>query len=1126
MTKLYYYLGLCLCLSLFAGGFLSCTPTNRTKKVLVFSKTDGYRHKSIEAGQKALFLMGSQNGFAVDTTESSEAFVEENLKKYSAVIFLNTTKDVLDFRQQKDFERYIQAGGGFVGIHAAADTEYNWPWYGKLVGAYFKSHPNNPNVLEGTMKVVNHDHISTAFLKGKTDWVRTDEFYNFKDIYTGESDGIVPLIEVDETTYKGGENGEFHPMSWYHEFDGGRAFYTNFGHTDETFLEPDFLTHLKGGIDYAIGKNLALNYAKARTQRAPEENRFVKTVLAENLNEPGELEILKDGKILFTERRGNLQLFDPAAQSVRTIATLDVYDDKEDGLVGISLDPNYYENHYIYLYYSPPTKEPIFRLSRFILKDEVLDKESEKIMLVVDVQRDECCHTGGSIQFDTDGNLFLSTGDDTNPFETGYGPINELPGRSAWDAQKSSANTQDLRGKILRIKPTPEGGYTIPEGNLFPKDGSKGRPEIYVMGCRNPYRISIDPKTKYLYWGDVGPDAQKDSTRGPRGHDEINQARKPGFFGWPLFVGDNKPYRDVDFSDNSYRDFFDPAAPVNNSPNNTGIQNLPPAQKAFIWYPYAESPEFPIVGKGGRNAMAGPVYYHDLFEGAKSQFPKYYDGKLFIYDFSRDWVLVVTMDEQGNLQEIEPFLSGLNLSSPMDMTFGPDGALYLLEYGTRWFARNQDARLIRIDYAENNRAPIAIAEASIREGAVPLEIDFSAKESYDHDDDEQLSYSWKFAEGQTATGETTRHTFTKAGIYPVVLTATDKEGKSSSATVQIKVGNERPKVSLGFSGNRSFFFGNTPFVYNVNIEDKEDGSLADGKIPAEQVALTINFLDQSEDKTLQAQGHAAQAASANIATGKELIAKLGCIACHDLDNTVLGPPYRKVAVRYKNQADAQSYLVNKVINGSMGVWGGQAMPAQMQVKEEQAHQMIQYVLSLASEKAAGPALPLSGSYPLNKHTGDGANASYLIEASYQDKGGEPVGSLLGVETLTLRSPKIMGTNTDLGKSNKVRFRDTFVQMEPEGYMYFANIDLGQLSGAKVTYRSRKGSGTLELRLDAPDGPVVATWNLDAEAKPRKTAYTKLQAEGFHDLYFVAKQGANAFTDNAGLFQVESIEFEN
>ena len=215
-----------------------------------------------------------------------------------------------------------------------------------------------------------------------------------------------------------------------------------------------------------------------------------------------------------------------------------------------------------------------------------------------------------------------STGDNTSPFASdGFSPSDETPGRSPFDAQKSSANTNDLRGKILRIHVEADGTYTIPAGNLFPKGEAKTRPEIYVMGCRNPYRISIDQKTGYLYWGEVGPDAgENDSLRGPRGYDEVNQAKKAGNFGWPYFVGNNYAYGKYDFVAKKAGNKWDPSAPINDSPNNTGKRELPPVSPTFVWYPYAKSEEFPMVKEGGRNAMAGPRVFSENYKEAEGRF--------------------------------------------------------------------------------------------------------------------------------------------------------------------------------------------------------------------------------------------------------------------------------------------------------------------------------------------------------------------------------------------------------------------------------------------------------------------------------------------------------------------------
>ncbi len=224
-------------------------PVERPKKpdlVLVFTKTDGYRHQSIEKGVMTLRKLGRSNNFIALRTESDEDFSAENLKNYQLVVFLNTTMNVLNDAQQKAFEGYIKGGGSFLGIHAAADTEYDWPWYGKLVGGYFDGHPNDPNVRKATIAVLDKTHSSTAHLSNK--WVRSDEWYNFKEL----NPDVTVLMNLDEGSYEGGTNGDHHPIAWYHEFDGGRAYYTGGGHTDESFDEPDFKKHLMGAIAWCL----------------------------------------------------------------------------------------------------------------------------------------------------------------------------------------------------------------------------------------------------------------------------------------------------------------------------------------------------------------------------------------------------------------------------------------------------------------------------------------------------------------------------------------------------------------------------------------------------------------------------------------------------------------------------------------------------------------------------------------------------------------------------------------------------------------------------------------------------------------------------------------------------------
>ncbi|TVQ65642.1 MAG: ThuA domain-containing protein [Balneolaceae bacterium] len=216
--------------------------------VLVFSKTAGFRHDSIEAGIDAVKQLGSGHGFSVTATEDSDYFTPENLGRYAVVIFMNTTGTLFDEDQRAAFKQFIQNGGGFVGVHSATDTEYDWPWYGGLVGAYFANHPNNPNVRNAELIVTDRSHLSTLDLPEP--WIRDDEWYNFGTI----SDAIQVVVKLDTDSYEGSDHPGNHPASWFQEYDGGRAFYTAMGHTSETFSEPVFLKHLLGGIHYAMGR--------------------------------------------------------------------------------------------------------------------------------------------------------------------------------------------------------------------------------------------------------------------------------------------------------------------------------------------------------------------------------------------------------------------------------------------------------------------------------------------------------------------------------------------------------------------------------------------------------------------------------------------------------------------------------------------------------------------------------------------------------------------------------------------------------------------------------------------------------------------------------------------------------
>ncbi len=1092
---------LILILMISVVGLWSCKNKRSTDpKVLIFSKTAGFHHASIPSGIAAIQKLGAENGFSVDTTTNSESFTEENLQQYSTVIFLSTTADVLNHYQEAEFERYIQAGGGFVGIHAAADTEYEWGWYNRLVGGYFADHPGindpNPNVQPGKITVVDASNASTSFLPNP--WERTDEWYSYKKM----NPEVKVLLTLDENSYQGGMDMGEHPIAWYHDYDGGRAFYTGGGHTDESFSEELFLKHLLAGIQYAIGDNLELDFSKAKTKHVPDENRFTKTTLSlGEFTEPTEMTILPNLDILVAQRRGEILLYDTKTEALKEVAKLDVYwktevkgVNAEEGLMGIQKDPNFAQNGHVFVYYAPTGTESVNRLSRFTFKDGTWDMGSEVVILDVASQRDICCHTGGSIAFDKDGNLFLSTGDNSTPFNqneskytlNGYAPLDNRAGREQWDARRSSGNSNDLRGKILRIKVNPDGSYDIPEGNLYPKGTEGTRPEIFVQGNRNPYRISVDQKKGWVYWGEVGPDSRIDSmdTRGPRGYDEVNQARQAGNFGWPYFVGNNYPYYEFEFESGTPVAAFDPAKPINNSPNNTGLKELPPAQPAFIWYPYVDSPDFPSVGTGGRNAMAGPIYYPDLYT-ADTKFPDYYEGKVFIYDWIRGWIKAVTMKENGDFDKMEPFMAGTKFNSLIDMEMGPDGRMYTLEYGNGWFSKNPDSGLFRIDYNGGNRAPVVTEiNADKTSGKSPLTVNFTATAS-DPENDE-LTYTWDLGNGKTesTTSPTLSYTFTEIGEYEVKVTAADPAGLTGvSAVASVYAGNVAPVVSIEIKGNKAFYFPGKKVNYAVSVSDEDHPNAANDLSTLYVSADYREGVDMAEADM----GHKIMT---EAMIGKSLVAALTCKTCHKEAEASVGPAYTEVSKKY-SEKDIP-YLTNKIMNGGGGVWGETVMPANPNLKGSEMSALIGYILSL-NEVAAKPTLPASGTIDPTQGKTPSSAGVMTLSASYTDQGGEGIKPMTGSSSVYL-----MNNTVDLAKAIEMKdyagmsFGGMNFLMVPKTEAHFAinNVDLTDIGSIMFMTGSREAMNedvVFELHLDSPTGEKVGEGTFSqGEFKPDGT----------------------------------------
>ncbi|GAB3957574.1 hypothetical protein GCM10028805_50530 [Spirosoma harenae] len=905
----------------------------------------------------------------------------------------------------------------------------------------------------------------------------------------------------------------------------------------------------------------------------PDESRFTPVVLAQDLDEPMVFEVAKDGTAYIIERKGAFKKYDPVTKTVDLIGEIPVntkytsaegkVTEAEEGLMGLTLDPNFEQNHWVYLYYAHPTKKQ-HQLTRWELRDGKLVPNSEKVMLEVPTQREVCCHTGGGMAWDRTGNLYLTVGNNTGNQQAAQ--TDERPGRSSWDDQGHAGNTNDLRGKILRIHPESNGTYTVPEGNLFPKGTEKTRPEIYSMGHRNAWRISIDSKTGYIYWGEVGPDATSDSEIGPRGYDELNQARKPGNFGWPWFVGNRQAFPVYDYAEKKPLAKKDPDKLVNTSPNNTGLSELPPVAPSFIYYPYGVSEEFPLVGTGSRSATGGPIYHQADFKGAKRPWPAYYENKWIATDFSRGWIMAITMDAEGNYKSMERVFPSYHPVEPIDMKFGPDGDMYVLEYGSNWFRKSNNSRLVRIEYNGGNRKPIVQASASKKGGTVPLKLTLLADGSKDFDGD-QLKYQWKVtAPGVAPKTFATANpdvTFDKAGVYTATLTVTDSKGAANSQSVKIIAGNEPPAVALNLTSNKTFFFPNQPIQYNVSVDDKEDGNLTNGKISPSQVAMSIDYTSEGFDYAEVMQGQRSVDASTQYAVAQTLISQSDCKVCHQVAAKSVGPMFTAIATKYKGNAGAMDQLVKKIRNGGVGVWGDVAMPGHPAMSVADAEAIVKYILNI-NEKTFS-TLPTKGTYSLKLPEGDNGQGSVLVRAAYTDRGAKGIPTQTAEQMIVLRSAQVDASSAAVVHGAELKGRGMGAGMNvipfANSYIGFHKLDLTGIKkldmNASAQRREGSAGGTVEVRLDSPTGPLIGETNVDVapevdmaklmaqmeSAAPASTSATAGTAaappprprrpvpsvkmnlkdtEGVHDVYFVFKNDkAKAIQP---LMTVSSIKF--
>ncbi|WP_373493384.1 PQQ-dependent sugar dehydrogenase [Aquiflexum sp.] len=902
----------------------------------------------------------------------------------------------------------------------------------------------------------------------------------------------------------------------------------------------------------------------------PDDSRFTQKVLIEGLEEPLQLEFDRDGYVYWIERIGNVKRFNEKTGEVEMLGTLDLTKETAPGLIGILLDRDFESSRQIFLFYSAAADQGnALRLARFELnKDNKLDIANEKIILSVPWEQPDGQHFGGGMTWDEEGSLYLSIGADSHPTQYSPLPFKNEGGRGE-DEARTAGNTNDLRGTIIRIRPHADGTYSIPEGNLFGEGTPNTLPEIYVMGNRNPWRLSIDSKTQYLHWGEVGPDAGVDSGEfGPMGYDEFNVAKTAGNFGWPYFIGYNRAYNSYDYSTREYGEPYKPDSSYNDSPNNTGLKILPPAREALIAYPYQVSEEWPILGSAARSAVGGPIFRKKGFkENAERVFPDYFEGKWFITDYVRNWIMVVKMDEKrSKVLSLERFLPAgqLTHSQPLDMDFSPNGDLYMVEYGI-----GGQGKISRIEYNAGNRAPIARANSSALDGKVPLELWLSSEGSMDLDGD-PLTYKWTIVE----IDGTYKETFTvtnptlhlkEAGKYLVQLEVSDPGRLSSKDSLQIIAGNTQPQVKFKIlEGNQSFYFPDAVIKYEVSVEDREDGNLSDGNIRKEDVVVNAQYIPSGmgypQLDLLNKEGKLNTDTKLRHLNAKALVQKSNCLSCHLEERKLVGPSFQDITKRYKEDPKAFELLSKSIAEGGSGKWGDMSMPPQPMLSPPEISQIVDYILKINSEDGTSNNLGTIGHYQtiaFNKR-GRGSRldtyfrtplemGSYVFMASYTDKGSpEKDGlDLMGKDYFLLRYPVLAPEDADFFSDEGISYTPStndpgFIFTGKGGHIGFRGIDLKGINLVKIGAPNRFWhwshfvGATIELRSGSPDGQVIGEPYIIpsapigdkgpffGESMGSPAIFDVSKSNGIVDLYIVVKN-LQANESNA-LIMMTGIEF--
>jgi cytochrome c551/c552 len=483
------------------------------------------------------------------------------------------------------------------------------------------------------------------------------------------------------------------------------------------------------------------------------------------------------------------------------------------------------------------------------------------------------------------------------------------------------------------------------------------------------------------------------------------------------------------------------------------------------------------------------------------------------------------MFPNGDFRKMEPFFPAIELNALIDMEVGPDGRLYLLEYGSGWFSKNADSGLARIDFNAGNRPPkILVFRVNKTSGVLPFAVRATAQ-AIDPEND-QITYLWDLGDGTTRETTTPQldYTYTTAGDYRISLDVRDNRGATARGNaISVYAGNEAPQVAIEVTGgNKSFFLEGEPLKYKVIVADPNDTARFD----PENLFVSVDYAEGGYDKAASTMGH--QQGEVNI-IGKGLVMSLDCKSCHKETEKSIGPSYLQIAEKYGTDAEATNYLTSKILKGSQGVWGETAMPAHATLPESDAHQIASWILSLAGNQTMAKSLPVAGTITPARDLEP--NTALVLSATYTDKGGNNIKALTASNALALPSSHLTFSGKEkVNGFSHVRLNNNNALVLPQNEGWFA-LDSIDLTGVRSVTIICGWQGLpsvpldFEVRLDAPAGKLLGKGRMPAPKKDQETGSAQVRLNGvtdgrFHTVYFIYKPGRNKPETRVGVSAVK------